>query len=147
MEVGDQPLLRRIYASTRAEEMAAVPWSEAEKTAFLNAQFDAQHGYYREVFPGAQFSIVENEGEAIGRLYIDRREDEHRLIDIALLPEHRGWGIGTRLMRQVLDEARQAGKRVRIHVERTNPAMRLYRRLGFEEVDDKGVYILMEWRP
>lgn len=143
----DDGLLRRIYASTRADEMAMVPWSEAEKVAFVNGQFEAQHKYYQKVFPDAEFSIVEKGGEPIGRLYIDRRKDEHRLIDIALLPEHRGKGIGASLMRGVLDEARQAGKRIRIHVEQNNPAMHLYRRLGFEKVEDQGVYFLMEWRP
>ncbi len=147
IEEDDEPLLRRIYASTRADEMAAVPWSEAEKAAFVSGQFEAQHKYYQEVFPSAEFSIVEKDGEPIGRLYIDRREDEHRLIDIALLPEWRGKGVGSELMRGVLDEAREAGKLVRIHVEQDNPAMRLYKRLGFEEIEDQGVYRLMEWRP
>ncbi len=143
----DDPLLRRIYASTRTDEMAMVPWTEPEKIAFLNLQFEAQHKYYQKMFADAEFSIVERDGEAIGRLYIDRREDEHRLIDIALLPEHRGEGIGGALMREVLDEAREAGKLVRIHVERNNPAMRLYRRLGFEKIEEQGVYFLMEWQP
>ncbi|MFQ5524655.1 MAG: GNAT family N-acetyltransferase [Thermoanaerobaculia bacterium] len=143
----DEPLLRRIYASTRADEMAVVPWTEPEKAAFLKIQFEAQHKYYQEIFPDAEFSILEVNGEPIGRLYIDRREDEHRLIDIALLPEFRGKGIGGRLMRGVLDEVRQAGKLVRIHVEQNNPAMRLYKRLGFEKIEDQGVYWLMEWRP
>lgn len=143
----DQPLLRRIYASTRAAEMAAVPWTEPEKMAFVSAQFEAQHKYYREVFPNAEFSILEKNGEPIGRLYLDRRADEHRLIDIALLPEFRGKGLGSELMKRVLDEARGAAKLVRIHVEHNNPAMRLYLRLGFEKIEDQGVYYLMEWRP
>ena len=143
----DQPLLRQIYASTRAEEMAVVPWSEPEKVAFLNVQFEAQHKYYQEVFPNALFSILEKNGKPVGRLYIDRRKTEHRLIDIALLPEFRGQGIGGELMGVVLEEAREAGKMVRIHVEQNNPAMRLYKRLGFEKIEDQGVYWLMEWRP
>lgn len=143
----DLALLLKIYASTRADEMAQVPWTEAEKTAFVNVQFEAQHKYYQEVFPNAEFSILEKDGQPIGRLYLDRREDEHRLIDIALLPEYRGLGFGGELMQGVLDEAREAGKMVRIHVEHNNPAMRLYLRLGFEKVEDQGVYYLMEWRP
>lgn len=143
----DEDLLRKIYASTRADEMAVVPWTEPEKTAFVNTQFEAQHKYYQEVFPDAEYSIVEKDGEPIGRLYLDRREQEHRLIDIALLPEYRGHGLGKSLMTEVLDEARAAGKMVRIHVEQNNPAMRLYQRLGFEKVEDQGVYYLMEWRP
>lgn len=143
----DEPLLRRIYSSTRADEMAVVPWSEPEKAAFLKSQFEAQDTYYKDVFPEAQYSIIEKSGQPIGRLYIDRRPDEHRLIDIALLPEFRGRGMGGALMDIVLTEAREAGKLVRIHVERNNPAMRLYLRLGFHKIEEQGLYYLMEWQP
>jgi ribosomal protein S18 acetylase RimI-like enzyme len=144
---GDLEFLYRLYASTRAEEMARVPWPEAEKERFLRFQFDAQHTYYQEQFTEAAFDLVLVDGEPAGRLYVDRREEEIRLIDIALMPEHRGQGIGGRLMRDLLAEAEGAGKPVRIHVERENPAMRLYVRLGFRRVEDQGVYHLMEWSP
>ena len=143
----DRDFLRRLYASTRAEEMAVVPWSEEEKEQFLTLQFQAQHKFYSEQFTAAAFDIVEIDGEPAGRLYVDRRADEIRLIDIALLPEHRGRGLGGRLLRELLAEAGEAGKPVRIHVEHNNPALRLYRRLGFTRIDDHGVYYLMEWRP
>ena len=144
----DLPFLRRLYASTRSEELAVVPWTEQEKDDFLRFQFEAQHSYYQEQFPNARFDVIERDGEAIGRLYLDVREDEHRLVDIALLPEHRGSGIGSRLMRDVLAAAAaDGGKKVRIHVESNNPAMRLYRRLGFRKIEEQGVYHLMEWRP
>src|SRR5262245_14183562 len=84
-------------------------------------------------------------GEDIGRLYIERRPREHRIIDIAFLPEHRGSGFGGALLRDLLDEAAAAGKAVSTHVEKFNPAMRLYRRLGFLTEEDKGVYDLMHW--
>ena len=143
----DLPFLRRVYASTRADELAMVPWPEAHKAAFLQMQFDAQRRYYEERFPAAQRSIVLHEGQPAGRLYVDRRDGEIRVIDIALLPAHRGAGIGTALMRAILDEAAQAGKLVRIHVEQQNPALRLYQRLGFARVETQGVYVLMEWSP
>ncbi len=143
----DQDFLYRLYASTRAEEMAVLPWREQEKQDFLRMQFQAQHKFYQQQFAGAAFQIIEINGEAIGRLYIDRREEEIRVIDIALLPEHRRKGLGARLMQEVLDEAASTNKRVRIHVEHNNPAMRLYERLGFRKIDDHGVYFLMEWTP
>lgn len=143
----DRELLLRIYASTRADEMAAVPWSEQEKDDFLRFQFDAQHKYYMEHFPRAAFDVILLAGEAIGRLYVDRREDEIRLIDIALLPGYRGRGLGGAILRDVLAEGTAAGKLVRIHVEHNNPAMRLYRRLGFEKIEQQGIYHLMEWTP
>ena len=135
----------RLYASTRADELAQTPWSDEEKQSFLDMQFQAQHAHYQKHFPEASYQIIEQIGEPIGRLYLDRRPDELRIIDIALLPEKRGEGIGGVLMRNILDEAAIAGKPVRIHVERNNPAMHLYERLGFQKVEDQGVYWLMEW--
>ena len=145
MTGGDLPFLRRVYASTREEELAMTPWDDAEKESFLKMQFEAQHSHYQQHFPHASYQIIEKENEPIGRLYLDRRPDELRIIDIALLSEQRGTGIGGALMRQVLDEAALLGKPVRIHVERHNPAMHLYERLGFRQVEDQGVYWLMEW--
>jgi ribosomal protein S18 acetylase RimI-like enzyme len=143
----DLPFLARLYASTRSEELALVPWSDEEKQAFLVQQFDAQHRYYQEHFTEAAFDVVEQGGAPIGRLYVDRRENEIRIIDIALLPEFRGAGIGGRFMRELLDEAAQVHKKVTIHVERNNPALNLYHRLGFVETDDQGVYLFMTWTP
>jgi len=146
VEPGDREFLRNLYATTREAEMTLVPWTDEEKTSFVRMQFKAQDKYYREQFRDAEFSIMELAGRPIGRLYVDRREDEIRIIDIALLPEHRGKGIGSRVMESLLDEAGKAGKPVRIHVEKNNPALRLYRRLGFGKIEDQGVYDLMEWR-
>lgn len=143
----DEPLLLRIYASTRAEELSVVPWSDEQKAAFLEQQFSAQHKFYMDTFRNARFDLVLYRGEAIGRLYVDRRDDEIRLIDIALLPEHRRKGIGSALIKDLLAEAQGAGKPVRIHVERNNPALGLYERLGFLRIGDWGVYFLMEWTP
>lgn len=143
----DRDFLRRLYATTREQEMAVVPWSDAEKAEFLSMQFEAQHKFYRETFTEAEFSLILVGNEPAGRLYVDRRAEEIRLIDIALLPEHRGRGLGGRLMRGLLAEAEAVGKSVTIHVERYNPALRLYERLGFRPVEDQGIYYLMEWQP
>lgn len=143
----DEPFLNRLYNSTRWDEMALTDWSESEKKQFLDAQFAAQHKYYREQFTNAEFSLVSKDGRRAGRLYIDRRKDEIRLIDIALLPEYRGRGVGGALMEKVLDEGRRGNLPVRIHVEQFNPAIRLYHRLGFTKIGDEGPYFLMEWRP
>jgi GNAT superfamily N-acetyltransferase len=89
--------------------------------------------------------VVEREGVAIGRLYVAHWEREIRIMDIALLPENRGAGTGTQLVRALQDEARAAGKSLTIHVERFNRALQLYQRLGFQQVEDKGVYLLMSW--
>jgi GNAT superfamily N-acetyltransferase len=143
----DRELLYRIYASTRAEELASVDWSPSDKEAFLRMQFEAQDRHYREHYAGAEFLVVLAGDEPAGRLYVERREDEIRIVDVALLEPYRGKGIGGALVRDLLDEAGRSGKPVRIHVERLNPALRLYARLGFRQVADRGVYLLMERAP
>ncbi len=141
----DLPFLARVYASTRAEEVAVTPWTDAQKTAFLDAQFNGQHAHYRKYYPQADWLVTMRDGQDIGRLYIERWPSQHRIIDITFLPEHRGRGYGEPLLRDLMDEAAAAGKDVSIHVEKHNPAMRLYRRLGFVTEEDKGVYDLMRW--
>lgn len=141
----DLPFLARVYASTRAEELAITDWSDEHKAAFLEAQFQAQHAHYQRYYPDADWLVTMRRGEDIGRLYLERWPTQHRIIDIAFLPLHRGKGLGEALLRDLMDEAAACGKAVSIHVEKFNPAIRLYRRLGFQTVEDKGVYDLMRW--
>lgn len=143
----DGTFLRHLYGTTREEELRAVPWSDAEKAAFVDMQFAAQKAHYEEHYRGCAFLVVELEGRPIGRLYVDRGPEDIRIVDITLLPELRGRGIGGTLMREILAEGQAAAKVVSIHVERDNRAMRLYRRLGFRHVDTYGAYHLMEWKP
>ena len=145
VEAGDAEFLYRVYAGTRAEELALVDWDEAQKGAFLRMQFTAQDAYYREHYPGAAFQVILSDGTPIGRLYVHRRPDEIRIMDIALLPAFRGRGVGIRLLGDLQAEAASAGKPLRIHVERFNPALGLYARLGFRLVEDRGVYLFLEW--
>ena len=141
----DQEFLLRVYGETRADELAAAGWSGAEQEAFCRDQFAAQDRHYREHFPGCEFLVIERDGRPVGRLYRDRRADEIRVVDIALLAGERGKGLGGRIMGDILDEARGLGLEVRIHVERTNPARRLYDRLGFTLVEEGEVYDLLVW--
>lgn len=143
----DLDFLYRVYAGTRAEELAQTGWTDEQKTAFLQQQFTAQHQYYQANYVGAQFQIVECDGEPIGRWYVDRWDDQIRIIDVALLPEQRGRGVGTQLIEQILAEGRRLNLPVTIHVERFNPALRLYERLGFRLEEDKGVYLFLKWTP
>lgn len=142
----DEEFLYRVYASTRQEELAVVAWADAQKDAFLRAQFGAQHRYYIESYPSSTFDVVMVDGEPAGRLYLARWSEELRIIDITLLPEYRGRGIGSDLMAAVFAEAAGKGLPVRIHVERQSPARRLYERLGFRLAADRGVYLFLEWR-
>lgn len=143
---GDDSFLASLYASTRAEELAQTNWSEEQKAMFCRMQFNAQTTDYQRNYPDASFQIIERDGVAAGRLLVMRSDDAVHVIDIALLPEHRGAGIGTMLLKELQEEARAAGKKLSIYVERFNPARRLYDRLGFQQVEEKGVYFLMEWK-
>ena len=113
----DRELLYRIYASTRVEELALTDWGAEQKEAFLRQQFNAQDAYYRENYPDADWSVVLHDGQPAGRLYVHRRPDEIRLMEIAQLPEHRNARLGTALLEELMAEARAAGKRLTIHVE------------------------------
>jgi len=143
---GDEPFLSALYASTRQAELALTGWDQAQIDEFLAKQFSAQHRYYLEHLPPSEFNIIEGDGRPIGRIYVGDWEDDVRLIDIALIPEQRGRGIGTRLIRDVLARAAVLGKPVRLHVEQHNPARRLYGRLGFVVLEERGVNVFMEWR-
>ena len=143
----DRDFLCSLYASTRQEELAAVDWPPEAIAAFLASQFEHQSRHYAEHYADTAFLIVEADGAPIGRLYLARWADEFRVVDIALVPERRGRGVGGELMGGVLREADATGLPVRIHVEKFNPALRFYERLGFREIEDKGVYLFMERRP
>ncbi|HEY2577803.1 MAG TPA: GNAT family N-acetyltransferase [Streptosporangiaceae bacterium] len=142
---GDAEVLYQIYASTREEELAVVPWDTATKEAFLRMQFAAQGTDYHANFPSASYDLIVAGGKVLGRLYVLRDAPAWQVIDIALLPEHRGKGIGTQLLTGLLAEAGAAAKPVQIYVERFNPARHLYDRLGFRQIGDQGVYLLLEW--
>lgn len=142
-EEGDGEFLEALYATTRADELARVRWPEEDVRRFIGQQFHAQRTHYREHYPGAEFLVVEQEGEAVGRLYLHQTRYEVRLMDILLLPEWRGRGLGTRLLGAVLRQASTARLPVTLHVEPFNPARLWYERLGFETVEQRGVYLFM----
>ena len=150
----DLPFLSALYASTRMDEVNQVDWPQEQKTAFLEQQFQAQHQHYQQHFADAEFLLIEqytqkgeqSQWQPIGRLYLDERSDEIRLIDIALMTGYRNQGLGTNLLQQLFAIAASRDLAVRIHVEKNNPAYRLYQRLGFGMLEDKGVYDLLEWR-
>lgn len=139
----DEPFLRAVYASTRADELAAVGWDDDAREAFLRQQFDAQAADYRRRFPQARFGVVEVDGVPVGRLYTAASDDEVHVLDIAVLPEHRGRGVGRVALSALLD----SGRTVLLTVARWNPAQRLYSRLGFVVVGEDAVHLRMAHPP
>lgn len=143
----DQDFLYEVYASTRRAEMAAWGWNAAQQDAFLRMQFTAQRRSYEMQHTHAAHSIILLDGEPVGRLLVARSEDEIKLTDISLLPEQRGQGIGSGLIRNLLDEAEQGGRTVCLEVLRDNPAARLYARLGFVVTGEHDLYLQMRRHP
>ena len=142
----DREFLVDLYGSTRAEELSQVVWPEGAREAFVRMQFEAQDADYRRNNRDGSFDVIEVDGVRAGRLYVDRRPDDIRIVDIALLPEFRGAGIGGGLIAGLIEEAVESGRSVSIHVEIHNPAAGLYERLGFVTVAEQGLYRRMEWR-
>ena len=136
----DEPFLYRVYADSRRDELACVPWTDAERLAFLASQFVAQYRYYREHYDAATYYVVLADAEPCGRLFVARWPHEIRIMDIALVTARQGFGLGSRLLRALCAEADTAGTALGIHVEKQNRAQRLYTRFGFEQRRDRGVY-------
>lgn len=139
----DRSFLLGLYGSTREDELAVVPWSDDEKAAFVEMQFDAQDRAYREAYPEGEFLVVLENGDAVGRLSVGRLPGELRLIDVIVAPASRGRGIGTALVQWLVERADRDGLALTLHVEPWNPARRLYERLGFESIEVRGIYEFM----
>lgn len=142
----DREFLLGVYGSTREEELDQVQWAEGQREAFLRMQFTAQDTSYRRQNPAGSFDVIEVDSAPAGRLYVDHRPGEIRIVDISLLPSHRGRGVGSMLIRRLQDEAAESGCLLSIHVEIHNRAARLYAALGFVVAGEEGVYRRMEWR-
>src|SRR5258708_34625881 len=142
----DQDFLLAVFAGTRSDELAALAWDPKMGQAFLEMQFRMQAQNYKAAHPTAENNIILNEGAPVGRMLVDRTEQAIKLVDIAILPDHRSAGIGSKLIQSLLDEAATSGREVQLSVFKTNPAARLSERLGFSTVADDGVYFEMSWR-
>lgn len=144
----DLAWLCRLYSTTRAEEMAGVPWPEPMKQAFLADQFGLQHRHYIAHFSDGDFLIVAGERGPIGRYYVQRSTPDHLLVDISLWPDARRQGIGQTLIAESQCQAQQAGCGMHLHVARHNAAARrLYERLGFAVTGAQGSHYHMRWAP
>ena len=148
VEPGDEEFLLRVYASSRADEMALVPWDEEQKSAFVRSQFQAQYAQYSERFPDAEYDVILFDGRPAGRLWIGRTAEQVRLLDIAILPEFQNQGIGAVVLGNLVAESDERGLPLRHMVFKLNTAaLRFYRRFGFSQIEDVGAYIHMERLP
>lgn len=144
----DIPRLRELYADTRAEEMAGVPWPDVARQGFLDQQFALQHQHYLIEYAAADFLVLERAGQVLGRYYLLRADDAHLIVDISLMAGERGQGIGRALIEHSQREAAALGRGMRLHVSTANPrAQRLYAALGFAVIGGTDTHHRMAWRP
>lgn len=147
VRASDEAFLRGLYAGLRSGEFAAVGLDPDAADSLLAMQYDAQDRSYRQLHPAADFDLVLVAGEPAGRIYVDRTTASIHVIDIALTPEYRGHGIGTRLLQRLLDEGARSQRPVTLNAVRGSRALTLYRRLGFTVCGGDDVYVAFERRP
>ena len=143
----DLPFLEALYAQVREEELRPVPWAPEKKQAFLSDQFRKQHAFYREQFVDARWWMLLHGAEAIGRVYIKPEDGGIGLVEISIVSDLRNHGLGAAVMQGLIDHADGNGLHISLHVEPYNPALRLYRRFGFKEIEAGGVYLFMRRPP
>ena len=143
----DDEFLLEVYGTTRADELGQVEWAEGQKEIFVRWQFDLQRREYDARFPDARYEVVLVDGQPAGRIWVGEDKEQIRLLDIGLLPEFQKRGVGTLLLRVLIEEAESAGKPLRHMVfVLNNDAHRFYERLGFVIIEDLGAYKHMEYR-
>ena len=145
---GDEQLLLEVYAGTREDELAQIPWAAAQREAFLRMQLAARDRSYRMYYQGLEDSVILCGDRPAGRLLVVRGSEEFRLADIALLPAYRRAGIGSALVKELMAEAARRGLPLRLQVEKFNTEARsLYERLGFNTTGENDTHFQMEYRP
>ena len=141
----DVEFLRDLYASTRDEELSRTGLDPAQRKSFIDMQFAAQSADYHRRYPDGDHDIILLGQEPIGRLYVGRSDAEIRILDVILLPNHRGAGFGSYLVGQLLDDARESKRRVRIYLDNGSPAVRIFERLGFVRIEQQELISQYEW--
>ncbi|HEX4263151.1 MAG TPA: GNAT family N-acetyltransferase [Verrucomicrobiae bacterium] len=141
----DEAFLLAVYAGTREEELALTGWDDTTRRQFIEMQFKAMRQGYAAAFPNAEFSVVLLDSHSVGRVVVNRSDKEIRIVDMALLPEHRGKGIGTDLMQVWRAESEQSRRPLRLRVVKGTRPVNWYKRLGFVSIDEEGVHDHLEF--
>ena len=144
----DQEFLIGVYAGTRADELAQTNWDDSQKDAFIRWQYEMQKQEYDTRYPDARYDVILVDGVPAGRIWVGADDTQIRLLDIAVIREFQNRGVGTHLLRQLMDQATRDNKVLRHMVFVLNDnAFRFYERLGFKTIEDVGGYKHMEWLP
>ncbi len=137
----DRDFLFELFTQSVGPDAMLEGLDAEERATLFKMQFEAREDQYQQTWPDANFDVLFLRDEPIGNVYVDRGSNEYTLIDISLLPKYRNRGVGTAIVTELLQQAHALAFPVRAHVQKNNPALRLYERLGFEVVGDDGVYL------
>ena len=147
VEEKDTAFIEAVYRTTREDELNLTNWSEYQKSAFIHMQSAAQLTEYKTKFPSARFQVIIYKKKDAGRFFTCETENDIRLLDITVLPEFRGKGIGTDLLHRLIQRSNKVQKKISLHVIVSNPALKLYKRLGFVDIKKDGFHYYMEREP
>lgn len=145
-QAADEEFLYALYVTTR-DDLTSLGIDAQQLDALMRMQYAAQKASYLAAYPGAEHKIISSSGVPVGRMIVQRGEREILFVDLAILPEYRNRGIGSRLILERIREAEDANGVLTFHALKTNRAINLYLRLGCAITEDAGMYYRMEWRP
>lgn len=135
----DMPFLTALF-------VVCSPLAGLMPAAIVEQQAEMQRSGHNAAFPDAARCVIEAAGEPIGRAMIDWGADDTHLVDIAVLPGARATRAGRTVLLAWLEVADAAGRRATLEVLRHNPALEIYRKLGFipapgQAIDDPALHM------
>jgi GNAT superfamily N-acetyltransferase len=132
----DYAWLRWLHHATMRESVEGIwGWDGARQDAFFQEHFDP-----------TRCQIVQVGGCDVGLIEVDWTQADVFLANIQVTPDRHGSGLGTRLIRDLQEQARRAGRAVALQVNRANRARSLYARLGFEVIGETDTHFRMRWQ-
>ena len=143
----DRDFLFSLFAAAREWEFEHTVWKDEEKAAFLKRQFDIRTQAYQMTYLRAVHRIITLDDKDIGQLILDRPDDHMLIIDFVIAPEFQGKGIGSDILKTLINEVHGGKVPIRLHVEKNNPALKLYLRHGFKVTGEEGHHHKLTWTP
>nr|WP_294510995.1 GNAT family N-acetyltransferase [uncultured Rhodopila sp.] len=144
----DSGFLYALFRCHNLPVLSAMPVDEATRETLMRMQFDSQTRSYRAQYPDARFDIVERDSVAVGRLIVHADDQAGCIVDIGLLPDRQGAGLGTALLSAVLADLAGRCPVVRCQVLWNNErSLRMCRRAGFADAGEAPPFVQLEWHP
>jgi ribosomal protein S18 acetylase RimI-like enzyme len=133
----DYPYTEKLYAQTMKPLLSRLDaWDEADVLARFRSEYRVK-----------EVRIITVGGRDVGFIHVDENHGAIRLLQIHIEAPYRSRGIGTKLIKDLLHEARAETKPVSLSVVKHNPAQTLYERLGLKVIGQDETKLYMRWMP